>query len=815
MDKTLGLSVVIGGVLGKGYFKTFKSVKEKTAALGQEWARTNRKLGATGDVIKYKNLLGQLRAKQTALGTSSKRLQTGINEVERRYKEAKRAAKGYGVQIGRVVAEHGRLQTALKHTERRQRAHAKQQEAARGLAAMRGRFLGLAGSAYAAGRLAGSAMAREEQGLYLRTVINAKDGDKDAAVARARSAAKAFARSSLASEEEVLNIEYALNSASFEEDTARAGAQLVHKLAKVTRGIPSQVGEIFGDVFNNMSASLEGAADEKMERIGNVLAKTQFKFAIRDFGQLGEGMKYIAASAASVKLPLEQTASIIGILNNSALKGSMAGTAFESALKNLGKASNELGFEIVRDEKGELDMLATLEQLKMQLDGMDTDERDTLLIKLFKTEGKRAIVPLIDKLDELKSAYAEVVEAGKSGLVDEEYQRFLESSSGQWTLFKQNIGMVGEVFASTLLPPLNMALSRMGKFAGWVATGIERFPIIGHVIGAIGGAFVLMGGAMAVAKAIAWGFHKFMASNLVSALVGATLKLRAFNATALITATRARTLAIGSAIKGFGSALVAFASRAVPVAIGALKALTVAVMSNPIGLIIGGIALAAGLIITFWQPIKGFFSALWAGVSNVFTTVWRGFKTLLSFTPLGLIASAWNPIKGFFSGLWDGVIERARAALDWLLGKFQAVTGVIGDTWKTLTGWFGDDDDSATDSARPGMIGKTWKSVTGWFGGDRQADGEQPGQIGNVLPGVKPVALAASIAAAPVVAQAPDPDIAWPTPAPAAPARVVQHFNFNIEIHQQPGQSSRELADDIVRAQNENLRGALYDGVDE
>ena len=193
-------------------------------------------------------------------------------------------------------------------------------------------MLGLVGAAYGVGRLAGSAMDREEQGLYLRTVINAKDGDKDAAVARARQSARAFSSNSLASEQEVLEIEYALNSAGLEEETARAGAGLVHKLAKVTKGVPAQVGEIFGDVFNNMGQSLEGTTDEKMDRIGNVLAKTQFKFAIRDFGQLGEGMKYIAASASSAKLPLEQTASIIGHLNNSSLKGSMAGTAFESVL---------------------------------------------------------------------------------------------------------------------------------------------------------------------------------------------------------------------------------------------------------------------------------------------------------------------------------------------------------------------------------------------------------------------------------------------------------------------------------------------------
>ena len=123
MDKTLGISVVLGAALGKGYFKTFESVKQKTARLGREWAKTNKKLAATGAVIKYKNLLDQLRAKQATLGTSSKRLQDGINQVERRYKEAKPAAKGYGIQIGQVTAEHGRLQAALRRTQQQTIAH--------------------------------------------------------------------------------------------------------------------------------------------------------------------------------------------------------------------------------------------------------------------------------------------------------------------------------------------------------------------------------------------------------------------------------------------------------------------------------------------------------------------------------------------------------------------------------------------------------------------------------------------------------------------------------------------------------------------
>ena len=95
----------------------------------------------------------------------------------------------------------------------------------------------------------------------------------------------------------------------------------MHKLAKVTRGAADQVGEIFATTINNMGEGMAGTIEQKMDRVANVLAKTQFKFQIRDFGQLGEGLKYASSSALAAKVPLEQTAAVIGQLNSSGAPG--------------------------------------------------------------------------------------------------------------------------------------------------------------------------------------------------------------------------------------------------------------------------------------------------------------------------------------------------------------------------------------------------------------------------------------------------------------------------------------------------------------
>ncbi|MCP4032485.1 MAG: phage tail tape measure protein, partial [Herbaspirillum sp.] len=100
-------------------------------------------------------------------------------------------------------------------------------------------------------------------------------------------------------------------------------------------------------------------------------------------------------------------------------------------------------------------------------------------------------------------------------------------------------------------------------------------------------------------------------------------------------------------IVGLGAALVGVKVVLPLVALG-VKALGAAIMANPIGLIIGGIAIGASLIIQYWEPISGFFGSLWDGISSAFQTGWQWIKKIFSFSPLGMIINNWKPIMNFF-----------------------------------------------------------------------------------------------------------------------------------------------------------------------
>lgn len=141
-------------------------------------------------------------------------------------------------------------------------------------------------------------------------------------------------------------------------------------------------------------------------------------------------------------------------------------------------------------------------------------------------------------------------------------------------------------------------------------------------------------------------------------------------------------LSIGAGFAAFKTAIsiftgVATAIRGVSVAFNVLK---VALMANPIGLIIGAVM----LLITYWDEVA-------AGAQKVGA----------------VISSAFSGAAEFIKGIWDGVIG-------WFQEKFQWIT----DTWNKISSIPG------TIANTIGAIGKAGSWVMGLFGGEEGAEKE-------------------------------------------------------------------------------------------
>ena len=633
--------------MGASFFRAFKTADQRLKGLSERQEQANRKLKAAGDVVKYGAAVERLTARQQRMGRSNARLDRVLGDVTRRYKAATREARSYGIEVGQVAREQVRLQRELKATVRMQRGLRLQQQAGGFLRDIRGRALGAAAAVYGVGAAVGKAMELEEQSLFLGTVINAPD--RDAAVGRARAHAREQTRTTLASESEMLQIEYSLNSAGLEEAVARAGSGVVHRVATVTRGSAQQVGAIMGVAFNNLAGGMEGTAEEKMRRIGDVLAKTQFMYQIEDFGGLGAGLEKGAKAAVTHKVSLEQTAAALGVLNSAGQQGSMAGTAFAATLRSLGKAADEYGTELVRDEKGQLDLVATIGQLRDALADLDIDERAAELQRMFGDEGLAGISPLMEQLGSLGAGVEAVHEAARRGLVDVHYKRFLENVTGQWKIFRNTVGLVGWTFAGILLKPLNAVLGPMARVAAWVGGAIERVPALGYVVGglALGLGAVVTALAAAAAGAWLWGGAMAMWPGWVGIATAAT---KAW--TAAMWVGRAATMAFHLSF-----------------------------LANPVALAVGALAAGAALVIKFWAPIKAFFGGVARGIGQALGPLGEAFAVL---APVGeWVGKVFGWIGEVFKALF-GPMRMASEELEAFGTTGEKVGRVIGAAFKVL-----------------------------------------------------------------------------------------------------------------------------------
>ena len=135
MSKALTASVVIGAALSASYNNVFKTAKQKQYELGKAFADTNKKLKASNAVVEYRHKLTALKRKYAEAGGGNKRMAAGIADLEKRYREAKRELKSYGVAVGdavkaqkRLAQESKKLSRALESGAARERNKALRQE---------------------------------------------------------------------------------------------------------------------------------------------------------------------------------------------------------------------------------------------------------------------------------------------------------------------------------------------------------------------------------------------------------------------------------------------------------------------------------------------------------------------------------------------------------------------------------------------------------------------------------------------------------------------------------------------------------------
>jgi TP901 family phage tail tape measure protein len=213
----------------------------------------------------------------------------------------------------------------------------------------------MAAGAVAAGAVSASAVAAlaapvasyrnfEDALAAAHTVWTPVSESMGTSLGRLQAAAMEWSSSHRQSATEFVQAAYQMGSAGLNATQAIEGTRAALGLATAAFGGATEAAGLLAMTYNTMGDRL-APIDVEMQRIADILAKTQQLFQISNLNQLGEGLKYAIPAAQAAGQSLEDVAAAVGTLSTFGLQGSMAGTALASMMSRLASAGEMLGLK--------------------------------------------------------------------------------------------------------------------------------------------------------------------------------------------------------------------------------------------------------------------------------------------------------------------------------------------------------------------------------------------------------------------------------------------------------------------------------------
>ena len=436
---------------------------------------------------------------------------------------------------------------------------------------------------------------------------------------------------------------------------------------------------------------------------------------------MGETFKYCAPVAGALGFSAEDTAEAIGLMGNSGIKSSQAGTALRSIMNRLSKevklTGNAIGtmtIETTNQDGSMRSLNSILADCRVAFGKMSESEKAANAQALVGKNAMSGFLALMNAapadIEKLNSAITNC--DGKAGDMADTMQNNL---AGQLTILKSQLQELAISFGDILMPAIRQIVSWIQKLAdklnGMDESTKKMIVTIGLVVAAIGPALIVIG-------------------KIISAV--GTIMTIIPKVKAAITAVK-----------------------------GAMSALNVTMLANPIGIVIAAVAALTAAFIYLWntnedfrkaitniwngivKKFKDFFQgitdrlnalgfnfkdfgevvkAVWDGLCSVLAPIFEGafqhIADVLSHT-LDLILSVLDIFVGIFTGdwerVWNGVKGIFSATWNYIKSFFCNILNVLKNIFNVFLGWFGTSWEDLWGGIKDFFV-NIWNGIKSFFG---------------------------------------------------------------------------------------------------
>lgn len=440
-----------------------------------------------------------------------------------------------------------------------------------------------------------------------------------------------------------------------------------------------------------------GLGAEHAGHMADVFAKTSTK-TNTNVEMLGETMKYAAPVAHAFGASLEETAALTGIMANSGIKASAAGTALRSGFLRLAgtsakstKAIEEMGLSLseataqqeearaalaslgiaMDDTNGPRKMGAIVRDLADKTKDMSKEQRLATLATIFGTNAASAWVAVIDQGPDALDQLTKELE-NSDGAAAAMAETMQNNARGAMIRLQSATESVAISIGGTMLPTLAELGDSLANEAAYVSKVASEHPELTEAI--IKTSFAVMGMVIAY-KTIRAVYYSVMAAHAAYKLMMESERVATVRN--VIASGIHRASMIASSIAMYATA-------------AAQWALNAAMSANPIGLVIIAIvALIAAFVWlgTHFQAVSEFCTSMWESPTAAIIAFMMGPIGWLIYAAMGLIAN-WDQVKAWFTLLWEDPKAALGQFYDWVMSKLGGLFDWISEKWEWVRSIF-------------------------------------------------------------------------------------------------------------------------------
>lgn len=396
-----------------------------------------------------------------------------------------------------------------------------------------------------------------------------------------------------------------------------------------------------------------GMQAEQAGEFADILAAASSN-ANTNVSMMGETFKYVAPVAGSLGFNAKDTAIAIGLMANSGIKGSQAGTALRAGLVNLvnpseaaQKAMDSLGISVTDSEGNMKSFRTIMGDLREKMGGLSESQKASAAATIFGKEAMSGWLAIINSSDKDFNKLTNAID-NSQGATKRMVNTMEGGIGGSFRNLKSAVEGLGIALGERLAPYIQKAAKYITdlaqKFKALSPAQQDTIIKTALVVAAIGPLLIAIGKVFKAIRTVIT-VVQLLASPFGIAVVAITAAVAAFIYFYTHSEKFRTTVnnAIKSVIKAWNSLKAAWSTASEWVS-GVWNGMRDAV-SN-----------AIERIKATWSGIKENFMNAWNGITEWFSNLWNGIKQAPS-NAVESIKNMWSNVKDFFANLWNGITQ--------------------------------------------------------------------------------------------------------------------------------------------------------------